>query len=99
MLSLENAIKNIMEEKSISSLDNSTDTLLELLRFSYFETNPIEDTAIRKAWADLDSVFLSLPNDECDALLGLVSRLIEAYSRAYFRHGAILGKQLMDEMK
>lgn len=98
MIHLEAEIQKAIESHRFNFSHGQQDTVLELLRYSYFECSPIEDEAIRRAWAELDSVLDALPMEESDALLYMVSGIIDAYVRAAFRHGAMLGGKIEKEL-
>ena len=90
--------EDLAEYEAKSGLPN-TDTVLELLWETYFETNPVDDGLIRRRRAALDPVFDKLSLPDSDSLTGLIADLVTAYQRAAFLEGIHIGFHLNEALQ
>ena len=90
------ALNSLTQSGPINCADG--DSVLALLYEAYSGTHPLEDTAIKQAFADLYKSMSGMALPEMDQILYPICTLCRTHERAGFEAGVKLGIRLAQEI-
>ena len=89
-------LKSLITSSPINCSDE--ESVLSILYEAYSGTHPLEDTAIKQAFADLYKSMSGMALPEMDQILYPICTLCRTHERAGFRAGVKLGFRLAQEI-
>ena len=90
------ALNSLTQSSPINCVDG--DSVLALLYEAYSGTHPLEDTAIKQAFADLYLAMNGMELPEMDQILYPICALCRIHERSGFEAGIKLGIRLAQEI-
>ncbi|MBR5021583.1 MAG: hypothetical protein IKY18_00025 [Oscillospiraceae bacterium] len=90
------ALKSLAQSNPINCADG--DSVLALLYEAYSGTHPLQDTAIKQAFADLYQAMNGMALPEMDQILYPICTLRRTHERSGFEAGVKLGIRLAQEL-
>ena len=90
------ALNSLAQSSPINCADG--DSVLALLYEAYSGTHPLENTAIKKAFADLYKSMNGMALPEMDQILYPICTLCRTHEKAGFESGVKLGVRLAQEI-